>query len=119
MFLPEDDLVERPEEPITTPKPQSNINIPINYTIEDGAIIIHEFFHFLNETEEFSGIRDIFTEMISIYFETWVIFIKGGKTLKGSPCTQCFANNLIIFFFPQGISQEMCCLFPCSLHSPL
>ena len=21
--------------------------------------------------------------MISIYFETWVIFIKGGKTLKG------------------------------------
>lgn len=69
MFLPEDDLVERPEEPITTPKPQSNINIPINYTIEDGAIIIHEFFHFLNETEEFSGIRDIFTEMISIYFE--------------------------------------------------
>ena len=69
LFLPEDDLVERPNEPVTTPKPQANINVPITYTIEDGAIIIHEFFHFLNDTDDLVGVREIFTEMISIYYE--------------------------------------------------
>ena len=69
MFLPEDDLVKRPKDPIITPKPQANINIPINYTIQDGTVIVHEFFHYLNDTEEYNVIREIFTEMISIYFE--------------------------------------------------
>lgn len=44
-----------------------NLNIPINYTIQDGALLVHEYFHFTNS--EKSGVRDIFTELISIYME--------------------------------------------------
>lgn len=69
IFLPEDDLVERPDEPITTPVPEASIYIPVQNTIEDGAIIVHEFFHYTNDIEELVGVREIFTEMISIYFE--------------------------------------------------
>lgn len=69
LFLPEDDLVDRPDYPITTPMPQASINIPVSNTIEDGVIIIHEFFHYLNDSEDIIRVRDIFTEMISIYFE--------------------------------------------------
>lgn len=69
LFLPEDDLIERPEYPITTTKPQASISIPITNTIEDALIIIHEFFHFNNDNENLITIREIFTEMISIYYE--------------------------------------------------
>lgn len=68
-FYEEDDLVERPNYPVATPVPNASIYIPVTNTIQDGAIIIHEFFHYLNDSEEFVAIRDIFTEMISIYFE--------------------------------------------------
>lgn len=69
LFLREDDLKERPDDPITTPKPNSTIYIPVENTIEDGAVIVHEFFHYLNDTEELIIEKDIFTEMISIYNE--------------------------------------------------
>lgn len=69
LFLPEDDLVERPDYPITFPKPKANINIPIYNNIKDGSIIVHEFFHFLNDGEQYNVVAELFTEMISIYFE--------------------------------------------------
>lgn len=69
LYLPEDDLIERPDEPITSPKPNASINIPVENTVQDGAVIIHEFFHYLNDDEELVGTREIFTEMISIYYE--------------------------------------------------
>lgn len=69
LFLPDDDWVERPLEPITIDKPEAIIYVPINYNITDGTIIIHEFFHYLNDQEKQITIRDIFTEMISIYYE--------------------------------------------------
>lgn len=70
IFLPEDDLIERPDEPISTPKPFANINIPASLTIEDGAVIVHEFFHFLNDIENVDcSTREYFTELISIYYE--------------------------------------------------
>lgn len=69
LFLSEDNLIERPSEPVAMGKPNAIIYIPINYNLSDGAIIIHEFFHYLNNLEKYRSIRDIFTEMISIYFE--------------------------------------------------
>lgn len=69
LFLPEDDLVERPEYPVTFPKPDVSINIPVQYNYDDGVSLVHEFFHFINDTEDLIGVRDIFTEMISIYYE--------------------------------------------------
>lgn len=69
LFLEEDDLEERPDEPITMPKPEAVIYIPVQNKITDGQIIIHEFFHYLNDEEDLVVNRDIFTEMISIYFE--------------------------------------------------
>lgn len=69
LFLPEDDLYERSKSPVTLPKPEANISIPIQYNYDDGGAIVHEFFHYLNDTEDLVGVRDIFTEMISIYYE--------------------------------------------------
>ena len=69
LFLPEDDLIERPSDPIATPKPFPCIYIPVENTVADGGKIIHELFHVLNDTEDFVGVREIFTEMISIYYE--------------------------------------------------
>lgn len=69
LFLPEDDLVKRPDEPITFPKPGATIYIPVQNNATDGSIIVHEFFHYLNDDNELIINRDIFTEMISIYFE--------------------------------------------------
>ena len=69
LHLPEDDLIERPLEPETSPKPNASICVPIKHTIEDGAVIIHEFFHYLNDDDDIVGSREIYTEMISIYFE--------------------------------------------------
>lgn len=68
-FLPEDDLQERPEEPIIYPNPNAIIYIPIQNNIQDGIIIVHEFFHYLNDLNLHDGSRDLFTEMFSIYFE--------------------------------------------------
>jgi len=76
LFLPEDDLIERPGYPITFPKPKANINVPICNNIKDGAVIIHEFFHFLNDDNKYHITTELFTEMISIYFELrYVIFL--------------------------------------------
>lgn len=69
LFLEEDDLVERPDEPITMPKPNAIIYIPVQNKITDGQIIIHEFFHYLNDNDDIVVNREVFTEMISIYFE--------------------------------------------------
>ena len=69
LFLPEDDLIERPDSPMTFLKPNSNINIPIKDTIRDGSVIVHEFFHFLNDDGYYSVVKELFAEMISIYFE--------------------------------------------------
>lgn len=69
LFLPEDNLIKRPEGPTTMDKPEAIIYIPIHHNVTDGSIIIHEFFHYLNDKEQLIGIRDLFTEMISIYFE--------------------------------------------------
>ena len=69
LHLPEDDLTKRPTGPEASPKPNASISIPIEYTIQDGATIIHEFFHYLNDNNNLDGTREIYTEMISIYFE--------------------------------------------------
>ena len=69
LFLLEDDLIERPDEPVTYPKPEAVIYVPIQHNITDGSIIIHEFFHYLNDSDDVGVNRYIFTEMISIYFE--------------------------------------------------
>lgn len=69
LFLIEDDLVERPKEPVTYPKPEASIYIPVQNNITDGSIIVHEFFHYLNDNNNIGLNRYIFTEMISIYFE--------------------------------------------------
>ena len=69
LFLPEDDLYKRSKCPVTFPKYDKNINIPVRYNYDDGGALIHEFFHYLNDTDELVGVRDIFTEMISIYYE--------------------------------------------------
>lgn len=69
LFLLEDDLIERPDEPITYPKPEAVIYVPIQHNITDGSIIVHEFFHYLNDSDDVGVNRYIFTEMISIYFE--------------------------------------------------
>jgi len=69
LHLPEDDLIKRPDYPVVSPKPNASINIPVKYTIQDGAAIIHEFFHYLNDDDELVGTREVYTEMISIYFE--------------------------------------------------
>lgn len=69
LFYEEDDLKERPNYPITTPVPYTSIYIPVKNTFEDGAVIVHEFFHYLNDSEDIIAVRDIFTEMISIYYE--------------------------------------------------
>ncbi len=69
LFLIEDDLVERPTEPVIYPKPEASIYIPVQNNIKDGSIIIHEFFHYLNDNGNIGLNRYIFTEMISIYFE--------------------------------------------------
>lgn len=69
LFLKEDDLIERPDYPITSFKPQPIIYIPVLNNMSDGLIIVHEFFHYLNDKEQLVGVRKIFTEMISIYFE--------------------------------------------------
>jgi len=44
------------------------INMPVNYTIEDGASIVHEFLHFTNSNKG-NGTRVICTELISCYME--------------------------------------------------
>ena len=69
LHLPEDDLIKRSEGAEVSPKPYACINLPVKYTIQDGATIVHEFFHYLNDSENFVGTREIYTEMISIYFE--------------------------------------------------
>ena len=69
LFLPEDNLSERPDAPITYPKPEAVIYVPIQHNITDGSIIVHEFFHYLNDSDDVGVNRYIFTEMISIYFE--------------------------------------------------
>lgn len=70
IYLPEDDYFEHPEGALTTPKPQAEIFIPITYSLLDTITIIHEFFHYTNDVEdELIGSREVFTEMISIYFE--------------------------------------------------
>lgn len=69
LFLPEDDFIERPDIPITYPKPEAIIYIPVQNDITDGSVIVHEFFHYLNDSDNLGVNRHIFTEMISIYFE--------------------------------------------------
>lgn len=69
LFLPEDDLIERPDSPMTFLKPNSNINVPIKNNVRDGSIIVHEFFHFLNDNGHITVVKELFDEMISIYFE--------------------------------------------------
>lgn len=44
------------------------VNLPLDYTAQDGAIIIHEFFHLTNSDKDM-GTRDVFTELISVYME--------------------------------------------------
>jgi len=70
MFLPEflDEEESRSLEPRSCEEDFVNLNIPINNTIDDGAAIIHEFFHFTN-SEYDMGTRIIFTEFISSYME--------------------------------------------------
>ena len=76
LFLPEDDLIERPNYGITFSKPKANINVPIYNTVKDGAVIVHEFFHFLNDDGHYNVVTELFTEMISIYFELrYVMFL--------------------------------------------
>lgn len=69
LFLSEDEFIERPDAPITYPKPEAIIFIPVQNNITDGSIIVHEFFHYLNDNDNLGVNRHIFTEMISIYFE--------------------------------------------------
>ena len=61
------DEEDRLDTPISIEKGHYNINVPIEGKILDGAIIIHEFFHFTNSSD--SKVRFIFTELISIYME--------------------------------------------------
>lgn len=68
-YLPEDDLKERPDEAVIYPNPNAIIYIPIQNNIQDGIIIVHEFFHYLNDFNLLSRTRALFTEMFSIYFE--------------------------------------------------
>lgn len=45
-----------------------SVNLPINNSINDGGVIVHEFFHLTNSDYE-NGTRDIVTEIISCYME--------------------------------------------------
>lgn len=53
-----------------------DVNVSINYTVLDGCNLIHEFFHYLNSNPNISESRELFTEYISIYFESlYMIFL--------------------------------------------
>lgn len=62
----DDDRIDEPK--CLDERKDISVNIPINYSISDGAIIVHEFFHYTNSDKD-TTIRCVFTELISIYME--------------------------------------------------
>lgn len=62
----DDDRIDEPK--CLDERKNVSINIPINYEISDGAIIIHEFFHYTNSDKD-TIVRCVYTELISIYME--------------------------------------------------
>lgn len=46
-----------------------SIVIPLQNKISDGAVIVHEFFHYLNFENNDNLVRYIFSELISVYME--------------------------------------------------
>ena len=105
IHLLEDDLIERPEGPQASPKPNASISIPVEYTIEDGGTIVHEFFHYLNDDDNLVGTREIYTEMISIYFELryYQFLIKKGYD------SMCFYNGVFERIKNTCISADNLC----------
>ncbi len=59
------------------------INLPIYYKISDGASIVHEFFHYINNGKN-SMSKSVFTELISFYMELrYYLFLnKKGYSIK-------------------------------------
>lgn len=104
LFLKEDDLIKRPEEPITIEKPNAIIYVPINYDTSDGAIIVHEFFHYLNDLEKDEGIRDIFTEMTSIYFELRFLQFLDEKNIGNNNFNKGVSERL---YFTSGSAENL------------
>lgn len=60
---------DRLDYPICQESGRTTINLPIQNTIADGAVIIHEFMHYTNSNFKNIGTREVFTELISIYWE--------------------------------------------------
>ena len=52
---------------------QMSININRNFNYRDVIILIHEFFHYTNHSEDNTVNQKLLTEFISIYFETYAI----------------------------------------------
>lgn len=104
LFLKEDDLIKRPEKPIAMGKPNSIIYVPINYDVSDGAIIVHEFFHYLNDLEKYRGIRNIFTEMTSIYFELRFLQFLDEKNIGSNNFNKGVSERL---YFTSGSAENL------------
>lgn len=67
------------------------INVPLEYTTEDPASIIHEFLHTINHEKEKTMLRRYVTETISIYFESDLCnFLK----LKGFTEEEVIVNDI-------------------------
>ena len=50
-----------------------SININRNFNYRDVIILIHEFFHYTNHSEDNTVNQKLLTEFISIYFETYAV----------------------------------------------
>lgn len=96
----------RLDEPVCIEEKEPiNVNVPLKYSITDGAILVHEFFHFLNSNKK-SASREIFTELISFYMKLrYYLFIneKGYgienyyKTLCDIMENTCDAANNVMY----------------------
>lgn len=63
---------EKPSIPLNCSGTQNNhpfYHVKFNQNISDGAIIIHEFFHYTNHKPKTTYVRAHFTEFISIFME--------------------------------------------------
>ena len=60
---------DRLDYPVCQESGRPVINMPLKYTVDDGAAIVHEFMHYMNSDTKNIGTRDIFSELISIYWE--------------------------------------------------
>ena len=60
---------DRLDYPFCQESGRTAINLPLNSTIADGAVIVHEFMHYTNSIFKDIGARELFTELISIYWE--------------------------------------------------